>query len=223
MFVRLWGCNLDCRWCDTPYTWDTTGKNGHIYLKADECDDWPLPKVHDELGRLMAKAGHEFGSIDLLVVTGGEPLIQRDACAELAGDWIGSDGRWVEIETNGTRPPLDRNIGSVSYNVSPKLGGSGVVDGLRKIDPEMQARYGSSPRGTVCWKFVITGPGDLAEVETWCETEGVDRSDVWLMPEGRDPATILDGLRMLAPVAIEQGYNLSNRLHVMLWGDERGR
>src|SRR5438046_5626962 len=36
VFLRLGACNLHCRWCDTPYTWDWTGRNGIEYDPRQE-------------------------------------------------------------------------------------------------------------------------------------------------------------------------------------------
>jgi 7-carboxy-7-deazaguanine synthase len=43
------------------------------------------------------------------------------------------------------------------------------------------------------------------------------------MPEGTDAATIASRLAWLAPAAIDRAWNVTTRLHVLLWGDERGR
>jgi organic radical activating enzyme len=63
VFVRLSGCNLDCRWCDTPYTWDWSRYDPAEQSRVMTCDairDWALAQ-----------------DVDLVVVTGGEPLIQQ--------------------------------------------------------------------------------------------------------------------------------------------------
>ena len=56
VFVRLTGCNLRCVWCDTTHAF-----HGGKTLSIDQI-----------LGRVQS-----YG-IDLVEVTGGEPLSQRD-------------------------------------------------------------------------------------------------------------------------------------------------
>ena len=93
-FIRLGLCNLDCKWCDTPYTWDWTGKNGYKYSKAIELR---RSSVIDLAGMVPADCQH-------VVLTGGEPMLQQTALLELAS-LLRVRGHSVEIETNGTIKP----------------------------------------------------------------------------------------------------------------------
>lgn len=77
-FIRLSGCNLRCKYCDTSWAW----KNGE-FLSLDEV----MAKV-DKLG------------CGLVEVTGGEPLVQ-DECIELLEKLLHA-GYTVMLETNGT-------------------------------------------------------------------------------------------------------------------------
>ena len=43
------------------------------------------------------------------------------------------------------------------------------------------------------------------------------------MPEGTTPREVIDGMRDLVPAVAGRGYRISPRLHVLMWGDERGR
>ena len=52
----------------------------------------------------------------------------------------------------------------------------------------------------------------------------VDRfgiTEVYVMPEGRDPADVLAGMRDLAPAVLARKWNLTTRLHILLWNDQR--
>jgi len=68
---------------------------------------------------------------------------------------------------------------------------------------------------------VATGLGDLDEIAGLREAYGLD--PVWVMPEGTTSAAVLDGMRLLADEVIARGWHLTPRLHVLLWGDQRGR
>jgi 7-carboxy-7-deazaguanine synthase len=78
VFVRLTGCNLRCRWCDSEYTF-TGGEKMSI--------DDVLAKVKS------------YGS-KLVEITGGEPLAQTEAFDLIKR--LSDDGYEVLIETSGS-------------------------------------------------------------------------------------------------------------------------
>lgn len=77
VFVRLAACDLRCAWCDTPYAF-TGGQK--------------MP-VEDVLAR-VATLG-----VPLVELTGGEPLLQKDAIPLMAG--LLAAGHEVLLETGG--------------------------------------------------------------------------------------------------------------------------
>ena len=195
MFVRLSGCNLDCAWCDTPYTWDWTGKNGHAYTQADEST---LTDV-DRLCGVLEDAGTR-----LVVVTGGEPLVQASPVRRLCAA-LNAAGMRVEIETNGTLALPDFAAGVV-YNVSPKLAHSGV-DTHRAIRPNVLRQIAS--RLDARLKFVCSTANDVDVAGNLCDLYGIDRDRAWVMPEGRSAADVHARLAALADPTIAAGMNLS--------------
>jgi 7-carboxy-7-deazaguanine synthase len=84
-FVRLTGCNLRCRYCDTTYAYEGG-------------EEFPLEEVVNRV--------RSFG-IPRIAVTGGEPLLQPRAF-DLVRVLL-DKGDAVLVETNGTVPlaPLD--------------------------------------------------------------------------------------------------------------------
>lgn len=203
-FVRLGRCNLDCTWCDTPYTWDW-----ERFDPATELRTASVTSVLEEL---------EVMSPEIVVITGGEPLLQQsrllpllEGCARRA--WP------VEIETNGTIAPHESMLPLVAqWNVSPKLANS-RIDREKRIKAEALAAFGAT--GRAIFKFVVVDPGELDEVAELTHAHQLE--PVWIMPEGTDAATLIDRARLLAGAVTERGWNLTPRLHVLLWGDERGR
>ncbi len=69
----------------------------------------------------------------------------------------------------------------------------------------------------------MTSAVDLAEATELVEALGVPRARVVLTPEGTTPETIAERSRWLAEQCTAHGYRLGTRLHVFLWGSERGR
>jgi len=79
IFVRLSGCNLRCKWCDTKYSWEEG-----IEMSVDE--------VIREIKKYPCKN---------VSITGGEPLLQREEVFELVKK-LKEMGYWIQINTNGT-------------------------------------------------------------------------------------------------------------------------
>jgi organic radical activating enzyme len=104
VFVRLAGCNLNCRFCDTDYA-----------LKF-------VAPVADVIARVR-EAG---GFCPMVVLTGGEPLAQRETIDLIEA--LRADERRVHIESNGSiAVALPRDVW---LTVSPK----------ERLDPTMAAR-----------------------------------------------------------------------------------
>lgn len=79
VFVRLAGCNLKCKWCDTAYAWK--GKNV-------------------EIGKVIT-AIKKYPQCKHLVITGGEPMLQQNAILALRREF---PDYYIEVETNGSQP-----------------------------------------------------------------------------------------------------------------------
>ena len=212
-FIRLSRCNLACVWCDTAYTWRFEGDNrSHRDTQTFErkANQVTLSE-EDAAARIMALSPRR------LVITGGEPLLQAPALARMIALL---PQMHIEIETNGTiaaTPALDALIHQ--YNVSPKLAHSGNPAELALI-PERLAMWAADPRAL--FKFVIAAPDDLTEVLALQQAHAIPAQRIWLMGEGRDSETLNARSRWLAQICSEHEFNLSDRLHIHLYGDTRG-
>jgi organic radical activating enzyme len=207
-FIRLGGCNLTCRWCDTPETWDA----GRFNLR----ETLTRRPVHEILAHALQ------GDPRMVVITGGEPLLhqRKDGWRALLGALILA-GVEIEVETNGTQEPTEHTARWVTrFNVSPKLAHAGDPADKR-IRPG--ALYALHDTRKACFKFVCRNDWDVREVQAFTAAHAIHPERVWIMPEGTDTATITARLGDLADPAIAAGFNLSTRLHVHAWGDEKGR
>ena len=212
-FVRLSRCNLSCTWCDTAYTWRFDGDNRphrdglSFERKANQL---VLPE-EDVAERIMALGQDRLG------ITGGEPLLQGAALARMVALLRGMT---VEIETNGTvapHPALDPLV--AQYNVSPKLAHSGN-DPASALIPDRLAGWAREPKAW--FKFVIAAPEQVEDVLTLAAQYKIPTGRIYLMPEGTDSATLRHREAWLAPLALQHGLRLSDRMHIHLYGDTRG-
>ncbi|MBG0825706.1 7-carboxy-7-deazaguanine synthase QueE [Planomonospora sp. ID91781] len=204
VFVRLSRCNLSCGFCDTPFTWDTSRfdlRAETMRMTVDDVTAWALDS-----------------GVGLVVITGGEPLLQQEELVPLVGTLTGA-GRRVEIETNGTVLPHPRLlVDGVGFNVSPKLTNAHLPEGKRIVAEALEVLAAS---GRAVFKFVAAAVSDLEEIEQLQRRFGL--GEVWVMPEGTTGEQVITRARLLAEEVIARGWSLSLRTHVVLWGDERGR
>ncbi len=212
-FVRLSRCNLACVWCDTAYTWHFEGDNrphrdGIAFERKANQVTLPPAEVAERIAMLGQKR---------LVITGGEPLLQAGALAEMLAHLPDIS---VEIETNGTiAPPPRLDVRVDQYNVSPKLSHSGNPAELALI-PERLEAWAADPRAFL--KFVIAARDDVAEVLELQRRYRFRPGQVFLMAEGTDSATQRTRQAWLSDLCLIHGFRMSDRLHIHLYGDTRG-
>ena len=137
-------------------------------------------------------------------------------------------GRHLTIETAGT---LYKPVECDLMSISPKLANSTPCerDGGRwaaqhervRYQPDVLCRLMAAYPYQI--KFVIASPGDLDEAHRMLAEIAAPADRVVLMPEGTDAATLAERGRWLTGICMREGFRYSPRLHVDLWGTERGR
>jgi len=71
-------------------------------------------------------------------------------------------------------------------------------------------------------KPVISNENDLQEVKELQKILNIPNDKVWLMPEGLVEEQLNERRRWLMDLCTEQGYNFTDRLHIIAYGDKRG-
>lgn len=213
VFVRTSGCNLRCWFCDTPYTsWRPEG------------EPWSLEALVDEIARF---------DCEHVVLTGGEPMLVSDLVP--LTEQLAARGHHITIETAGT---VDLPVHCDLMSISPKLANSTPTaertahldvqaagwparHDERRHQPDVIRRLTGAYHFQL--KFVIDTPDDVADVQRWlAEFPEIRARNVYLMPQATDPQVLREKSRWLVDVVKQHRWRLSPRLHVELWGNQRG-
>ena len=209
VFIRTSGCNLRCRWCDTPYaSWNPEGHEMSVQQILAEVAHYP--------------ARH-------CVLTGGEPMVAK-GIQELATG-LRQAGLHITIETAGTVSP--GGIACDLASLSPKLGhstpdpetfGAGWTKKheTRRLQPSVLAEWVRDYSFQL--KFVVTGEADLPEIEAVIGSIGVEVAPwkVHLMPEGTDGETLRARAPGIVDLCRKRSYRFCDRLHIHLFGNTKG-
>ncbi|HHO48206.1 MAG TPA: radical SAM protein [Desulfobacteraceae bacterium] len=152
-FVRLSGCNLRCRYCDSRYTWEEHGRKTDLaeILKWAEA----YPEVPVEL-------------------TGGEPLLQEGTYPLMRE--LAARGRTVLLETNGSLG-IGRVPDAVTVILDLKCPDSGMENMIdwanigrlaqrRKRGCRDEIKFVLSSERDYVWAREVTAEYGLAELAT---------------------------------------------------------
>jgi 7-carboxy-7-deazaguanine synthase len=142
VFVRLAGCNLRCRWCDSEYTF-TGGEK---------------ISIDDVMQRVRSY------ECNLVEVTGGEPLAQKEAFTLI--EQLGNDGFEVLIETSGSIDiePVDRRAKII---LDIKCPGSGEAEkncwqNIDKLRAHDEIKFVLADRADYEWALGVIAERNLA-------------------------------------------------------------
>ena len=221
ILIRVTGCRLRCQFsnsfCDTPYSsWGPEkGKYGY-----------------EDVHKFYIKHNH----IKHTMITGGGPTLHSDMLKELCK--IGKFyNHYITIETEGSE--FVETKGDL-ISLSPKLSNSTPRPGtimpylnreVTEKDKERHEKWRCNydamkqlieyhPDYQI--KPVISSETDLIEVKQLQEILSVPKDKVYLMPEGLEPKQLNERRRWLMDLCTEQGYNFTDRLHIIAYGDKRG-
>ena len=230
LFIRFFGCNLanSCGvdWCDS----------NHSFFTNEEGNGSPKPdrRIYDNVDSFYE---HVFELSNLsefnnIVFTGGEPLLWQHTIAEIIQKLKSVYKRnvTVEIETNGTigiETDLIDWFRVVHFNISPKVH---VVKSFMLLNQLLGSRHINDAESKFIqfshsdWivKFVWEGKKSEKLLNECMEKYNIPKQHIYLMPEGITTVKQMETMKELAEYCINNGYNFSPRLHVLIWDKRRG-
>jgi 7-carboxy-7-deazaguanine synthase len=132
LFIRTAGCDLRCRWCDTPYA-----------LLEGQGTEWTIASIVAEAKRRQ---------VTDICITGGDPLMQREGTMELISSLL-DEGFRIVLETSGAYDISDLPSSErLTLSMDIKLPGSGMEDrnmfsNIRHLNRRDQLKFIIADRG----------------------------------------------------------------------------
>ncbi len=205
IFIRTALCNLKCSWCDTKYTWD---------WKNFDYDT----EVHEmSIDEILQKL--ENFSANNIVITGGEPLMQQEELISLISSF--PKKFFIEIETNGTILPLDKLVSLIDqWNVSPKTSNSNNL--IEQCEIANCYNFFKNNSKTF-FKFVVENESDILEINELVKKYNIDKSKIILMPQAITKDDLISKESLIQDLCQKNSFRYTSRLHVLKWGNVRGR
>lgn len=224
MFVRTAGCDYQCVWCDSAFTWDGSAK-----------DEIRLMTAADIADELFAAGGNTF---DHVTISGGNPALLPQLGALIG--LLHERGLRVALETQGSRwQPWFADIDDLT--LSPKPPSSGMTTDWAVLDDIVAKLSGTAPPSpsappgsrAFCLKVVVfdeedlayakkvrdrypdmpfylqAGNGNLTETEPERMLPYLVRRYEWLIE------------RTMADESLKRVYVLP-QLHTWVWGNKKG-
>ena len=131
VFIRLTGCPLRCRWCDTPYSFQG-GETVTLSALLTQVADYGVPTV---------------------CVTGGEPLSQKNCLPLLAA--LCDEGYSVSLETSGALDvsQVDPRVSRI-VDIKPPASGEAARnrwENLAHLTPHDEIKFVLADRADYDW------------------------------------------------------------------------
>lgn len=216
IFVRLQACNLLCGGYGTQK--DGELHNGATW-RCDTLDVWTKGitySIEDAANMLLDNYLEQMKAGAHLVWTGGEPLMQQYAIAEVMQIICKKVKPFVEVETNCTLVPIEDFDSYVDlYNVSPKLSNSGMPKDKTFVPDAID--FFNSTNGSI-FKFVVSSEKEWKEIQEF----KVDKDKIYLMPNAEDLTELKNNQNFVAELCKENTIKFCTRLQIELWNKTTG-
>ena len=239
LFIRTSGCNLRC-------IWRLPDGNVSICDTAESSFDTRDSEVF-QISNIISLLKQNIGNIKHIVISGGEPLLQQSALVSLCKQIKDEIKSHITIETNGTIFSEELINYVDLFSISPKLKGSSPdkdklnVSGYkafedfiflhekRRLNMDALQKYiynkgQSDTKGyDLQFKFVVSAGDEVAEInDIMGQLKDSSPDDILLMPLGSDDKSIGITQKIVAGMAISNGWRFSSRLHIDLFTNLKG-
>jgi 7-carboxy-7-deazaguanine synthase len=161
---------------------------------------------------------------DYVVITGGEPMIAKGIHELMKA--LKKKDKHITIETAATVLPngILCDLASLSpklSNSTPELLGWTEKHEKRRLQPDVIAEWINFYRFQL--KFVVSTEREIDEIVLLVKMlPGVERQNIWLMPEGTDMESIHSRSMMVSDMCKSLGWRYCQRLQIDLYGNTKG-
>ncbi|PAF41994.1 7-carboxy-7-deazaguanine synthase QueE [Helicobacter sp. 11S03491-1] len=227
VFLRLGGCNLSC-----PGFGGRSDYKGIEFLGCDSIyaanpkfsQEWYFyPNAQTLIDKMQSFSDIKFD----VILTGGEPSLHfKNPILLEVIEYFLYRGHRVCVESNGSIEFIFNHIlRELYFTLSIKLSNSGEVLKKRIKKEAIQNIIDNAKR--VVFKFVLNAKmcedgSAIEEIKALLKDLNLKNNQIYLMPQGVSLEELDKNISKIYLLCLQEGFCLSDRLHIRIWGDKRG-